>query len=80
MSVLTEEIKKLDEKFDKIRLEEAVYDTQTKDLKATFLLSRHFNQDDEKIIEKHIAEKMVSCTGRNGYNNGISAEKRKSGK
>ena len=58
MSVLTEEIKKLDEKFDKIRLEEAVYDTQTKDLKATFLLSRHFNQDDEKKIEKHIAEKL----------------------
>lgn len=56
MSVITDEIKKLDEKFDNIRLEEAVYSRRDNALKVSFLLSRHFNENDEKAVEDKIKE------------------------
>ena len=44
------------------------------------ILDRSLISLEKALLTMDTSEIVVSCTGRNGYNNGISAEKRKSGK
>ena len=58
MSKILEEIKRLNQRYEEIRLESAVYCKSLKNLQLTFILGVHFNAKDEKAIEDLIKSKI----------------------
>jgi len=62
MSLITEKIRKADEKFANIRIEEAIYDKKERSLSVVLLMSRHFTTEDESRIKALIAEELPGLT------------------
>lgn len=58
MSLIIDKIRKSDERFGRIRAEEAVYEKKAKKLTVTFLLSKHFTADDERKIAEMIKDEL----------------------
>lgn len=62
MSVFIQNIKQLDAKFNKIRLENVVYTKGEKTLEVNFLLHCHFDNSDVELLRKYISEKLPFAT------------------
>ncbi len=58
MSYITDKIKTSDAKFEKIRVEEAIYERNNKKLSVTLLMGRHFTADDERKIAELISKEL----------------------
>lgn len=58
MSVIIDKIRAQDEKYAKIRLEDAVYEKGSKKLTLTFLMGKHFAEEDERKIAGIVAKEL----------------------
>jgi len=62
MSALIENIKQLNSKFERIRLENASYSKSSKKLNVTFLLHVHFDETDVLTISEYISRQLPFAT------------------